>query len=627
MAENSKNNMPKKQGEELADALFKKYVRSTIRTLGSTEFYNSFMNAMANAQNEIQFSNRRMEKIVDTEWVEAVEQVLPAFQGIIENPRNVIREDELIVNVANAKKTGSDVVRHLATHAGLVEDFEEDTGYVRPNRVMQKYREDSIGQVYENRVVFTALENAYQFVKIRYDALLEAMSDEFGAKLKFKTDMESATEAVHMDMFLHIRDIDGVLDTDDKNREIFNRISRLYRILSTNMNSHFAKHMAKYPRIKGTLTKTNVLKKNKNYRAIMELLEYLRGYDNIGYTIKVIEQNPTIDEEFEENIYRNTMFQYLLLKNHLERDKDRRLPAPVKEKKRTLKPKFIKEIIEELTEDYDLPDVEIRKVLIEELTKEQLLREEAAERRRLVEERAAQKAAEKARLKQQQEEEKEKRRQEREAEKERLRLEKEAEEQRRYIERMEREQEDRRRSRIFKKDIERFLKDFEERLYDRDEALEQEKISTEDFEDAAYILEETERISREQAAIKRQRRRDELDRLHRLELEEQERILAEAEAERERLRLAKIQEENLLKIQEQQRLEQERAQQLQKDRETIVIFLKDISIFNNSIGEQLSKRQEQKLMQEELLNQINEEKRKRMDAKTASAKSYWRTRR
>ena len=627
MAENSKNNMPKKQGEELADALFKKYVRSTIRTLGSTEFYNSFMNAMANAQNEIQFSNRRMEKIVDTEWVEAVEQVLASFQSIIENPRNVIREDELIVNVANAKKTGSDVVRHLATHAGLVEDFEEDTGYVRPNRVMQKYREDSIGQVYENRVVFTALENAYQFVKIRYDALLEAMSDEFGAKLKFKTDMESATEAVHMDMFLHIRDIDGVLDTDDKNREIFNRISRLYRILSTNMNSHFAKHMAKYPRIKGTLTKTNVLKKNKNYRAIMELLEYLRGYDNIGYTIKVIEQNPTIDEEFEENIYRNTMFQYLLLKNHLERDKDRRLPAPVKEKKRTLKPKFIKEIIEELTEDYDLPDVEIRKVLIEELTKEQLLREEAAERRRLVEERAAQKAAEKARLKQQQEEEKEKRRQEREAEKERLRLEKEAEEQRRYIERMEREQEDRRRSRIFKKDIERFLKDFEERLYERNSALEQEKISTEDFEDAAYILEETERISREQAAIKRQRRRDELDRLHRLELEEQERILAEAEAERERLRLAKIQEENLLKIQEQQRLEQERAQQLQKDRETIVIFLKDISIFNNSIAEQLSKRQEQKLMQEELLNQINEEKRKRMDAKTASAKSNWRTRR
>lgn len=624
MAANQKNTSPQNRSEELVDELFKKYVKSTIRTLGSTEFYQSFMNALANAQNEIQFSNRRMEKIVDTEWVEFIEQVLPAFQNIIENPRNVIREDELIVNVANAKKTGSDVVRHLATHASLVEDFDEDNGNVRPSRVMQKYREDSIGQVYENRVVFTTLEIAFQFVKIRHDALLEAMSDEFGAKLKFKTDMESATEAVHMDMFLHIRDIDGILDTDDKNRDVFNRISRLYRILSNDMNSHFAKHMARYPRVKGSIIKTNVLKKNKNYRAISELLEYLRAYDNIGYTIKVIEQNPVIDENFQEDIFRNTIFQYLLLKNHLERDKDRRLPAPMKEKKRALKPKFIKEIIEELTEDYDLPDVEIRKVLIEELTKEQLMREEAAERRRLIEERAEKKAQEKARLKQLAAEEKEKRRLEREAEKEKLRLEKEAEQQRLYIARMELEQEDRRRSRIFKKDIERFLKDFDERLYDRNANLEQEKISASDFEDAAYVLEETERIKKQQAAIKRQRRRDELDRLHRIELEEKERILAEAEAERERLRLAKIEEENLLRIEEEKKLEKERVEQMQKDRETVVIFLNDISIFNSSIANQLSLRQQQQLMQENLLKEINEERRRRQDAKSAPAKRYWR---
>jgi hypothetical protein len=65
----------------------------------------------------------------------------------------------------------------------------------------------------------------------------------------------------------------------------------------------------------------------------------------------------------------------------------------MKQKKRKLKPKFIKEIIEELTEDYDLPDIEIRKVLIEELTKEQLMKEEEAERRRLVEEQEKKKKA------------------------------------------------------------------------------------------------------------------------------------------------------------------------------------------------------------------------------------------
>jgi hypothetical protein len=318
------------------------------------------------------------------------------------------------------------------------------------------------------------------------------------------------------------------------------------------------------------------------------------------------------------------MFQYLLLKDHLDRDKDRRLPAPAKEKKRTLKPKFIKEIIEELTEDYDLPDVEIRKVLIEELTKEQLLREEAAERRRLVEERAAKKAEEKARQKQQALEEKEKRRQEKEAEKERLRLEKEAEEQRLYIERMEREQEDRRRSRLFKADIERFLKDFEDRLLERNTVTEQEQISADDFEDAAYVLEETERISKEQAAIRRRSRRDELDRLHRLEMEEKERLLAEAEAERERLRLAKIEEENRLKIQQEQQEAQARTEQMQKDRETIIVFLKDITAFNDAIANQILQRKMQERLQEELLKKVSEEKRKRQDAKNAPKKRLWR---
>ena len=624
MAEKSKELSTDKVNEELVETLFKKYVKSTIRTLGSTEFYESFMSALAHAQNEIQFSNRRLEKIVDTEWIEAIEMALQGFQNIIENPRNVIREDELIVNVANARKTGSDVVRHLATHASLVEDFDEETGNVRPNKVMQKYREDSIGQVYENRVVFTSLETTYQFVKIRYDALFDVMSEEFGAKLKFKTDMESATESIHMDMFLHIRDIDGALDTDDKNRDIFNRISRLYRILSNDMNSHFAKHMSRYPRVKGSVTKTNVLKKNKNYRVVLDLLDYLKGYQNIGYTIKVVEQNPTIDDKFQQDIFRNTMFQYLLLKNHLEKDKDRRLPPPVKERKKTLKPKFIKEIIEELTEDYDLPDVEIRKVLIEELTKEQLMREEVAERHRLVQEQAERKRQEKERIKKQEQEQKEKLRLEREAEKERRRLEKEAEEQRLQVQKMEREQEDRRRSNIFKKDIESFLNGFDERMSNRNLELEQEIIAAQDFEDAAFVLEETERLKKEQIAIKRQLKRQELERLHQLEIEEKERVRVAKEAEQEKVRLKKAEEEARLQLEEKQRLEKEKIEQEAKDREAVVCLVNEFSSFYNNINHRITLREQQEFERKKLEEEIAQERQKRQSAKQLSERRSWR---
>lgn len=613
--------------KDATEILFEKYVKSTIRTLGSTDFYETFMEAMASAQTEIQFSNRRMEKIVDTQWVDAVESALSGFQHIIENPRNIIREDELIVNVENAKKTGSDVVRHLATHASLIEDFDEYSGDVQPKKVMQKYREDSIGQVYENRVVFTTLEMAYQFVKIRYDALFEVMSDEFGAKLKFKTDIDGSTENIHMDMFLHIKDIDGALEVDDKNREIFDRISRLYRILSFDMNSHFAKHMSKYPRIKGTVTKTNVLKKNKNYHAILELLEFLKGYRDIGYTIKIIEQNPEVDEKFQENIFRNTMFQYLLLKSHLEKDKDRRLLAPAKSKKRTLKPKFIKEIIEELTEDYDLPDIEIRKVLIEELTKEQLMREEKAERERLVKEQEEKKKAEKERIRKEKEAEKEKRRREREEEKERRRLEKEAEEQRLYFERMEKEQEDRRRTNFFKKDIQKFLSDFDERLAERQQELVQESIALEDFEDAAYIAEQAERLKKEEADIKRQRRRDEILRMRIREQEEKERAIREAE-EAKQDEIRRQEEARALSIiEEQLRLQKEKEKRELEDLKAVECFANEVAAFKNIINANLSLRFQQELNEKHRADEFLAERQKRIDARNSDKKTNWRTER
>lgn len=559
---------------EVIDPIYQKYVKGVIRTLGTTDFYDFFMSSIACAENEFQFSNRRVEKFVDTEWIDAIEEALEGFQNVMAAPRNVIKEEELIVNVANARKAGSDVVRHLATHAQLVENYNEETNEVRPERLMQKYREDTIG-IYENRLVFTTLDKAYHFVKIRHDALLEAMGDEFGAKLKLQSNMYSATEVMHMDMFLHIKDAEGALEIDDKNRDVFDRISRLYRILSRHMNSHFAQQMSRVPKITGSVMKTNVLKKNPNYRAVMKLWDFLSRYDDVGYTIKVIEQNPVISEDFERDIYHNILFNYLVLKGHLERDKDRMLPVPLKEKKRRLKPKFIKQIIEELTEDYDLPDVEIRKVLIEELTKEQLMQEEEAERLRLVEEMEKRKQEEEERI-----------RLEKEAEAERLRLAKEEAEERRrqqkeilaaqqMVERMEREQEIRRRSGLFKKEAERFFKNLPDRLEMRMDAEAREEVEEQDFADAVLVMEEMERLKSEEIARLRLRKQEEKERMQREALLEQERIERELAEEAERNRI---------------QAELDQIKQYEQDMITVAPFFKMLDTFENGLADRLQSR-------------------------------------
>ena len=128
MAEKKTNGKKNSGKAVLIDPIYQKFTRGVLRAISSTEFYEYFMDAIANADNTFQFSNRKLEKAVDLNWVDQIEQALPAMQNIISNPRNMIREEELIVNVANAKKAGADVVRHLSQHASLVEKFEPESG-------------------------------------------------------------------------------------------------------------------------------------------------------------------------------------------------------------------------------------------------------------------------------------------------------------------------------------------------------------------------------------------------------------------------------------------------------------------------------------------------------------------
>lgn len=563
--------------KNLVDPIYEKFVKGVIRAIGSTSFYEFFMDSVSRAQNQIQFSNRKMIKMVDLRWVDTIESCLEAFQTIINSPRNVIREEELIVNVANAKKAGPETIKHLAQHSNLVEDFNEQTGYLRPGRLMQRYREDSIG-LYENRLVFTTMEYAFGFVKTRYDALLAAMSDEFGAKLKVTSDMNSAAEHVHLDLFLHIKQIDDALTTDDKNAEVFSRISRIYRVLSVLMNSDFASQMSKLPRVKGTINKTNILKKNKNYRKISDLLQFLRLYDDVGYAIKIIEQNPKVDERLERDVYHNILFNYLILKGYLESEEDRAVPKAPKGRQRTLKPKIIKEIIEELTEDYDLPEVEIRKVLIEELTKTDLMKEEAAERRRLVEEQQQRKKAEAARKREEAAAERERIRQQKAEEKERIRLEKLAEEEREKQERMEREIEDRRKSALLIAELERFASGLPDALQAREEAEQKEQQEIQTFADAVAMAEEVEKRRKEEAERKRQQKKEEQERL------KQELLLAEERRQEELRRKQKeAEEEEERKLQE----------QIAKDKEKLAPVIAEMQAFQNGLAGRLTLRMRQ----------------------------------
>ena len=377
-----KNTTVKTSG--LIDPVYEEFTEHVMGTLRSAEFYNYFMESLSKGERSFQFSNRKLEKKIDAAWVEAVENCMSAFQNIIMNPRNFIVEKEEIVNVAVARQATPEVLRHLTTHGKYIDDITKDN--VRPNHLLNKFKEDS-WNTYENRFTYTLLEKTTDFVSKRFEAIFNNMGDEFGAFLKVDANAKNETDTISTHMDIRIRQNEDYLQDDAESESLFARISKLNEQLKSFNDSQFAKMMIKYPRVKNPIVKTNAIQKNPNFKACYKLWVFLYNYHDVGYEINVYEQNSEITPTFEQDIYNSIFVNYLILKNYLAKEEDRLIDTKRRFKKRVLKPRYVKKIIEEIVGNFDVTDVEIRKVLIEEFTRAQLEQLEAKERRELVEDR------------------------------------------------------------------------------------------------------------------------------------------------------------------------------------------------------------------------------------------------
>lgn len=388
MAETRKKKEAVKAPKQYIDPVYQKYTDSVVSALGTDEFYQFFRENLNRGKRSYQFSNRKLEKTVDERWVKAIEDCMEAFRNIITNPRNFIMEQEEIVNVAVARQSTPDVIRHLTTHGMYIDEISDDN--VRPNHLLNKFKEDT-WNTYENRFVYTLLEKTTEFVSKRFEAIFAHMGEEFGAFLKVEAEAQNKKDIIRTNFDIRIKQNDDYYAKEGD--DIFSRIARLDRQLKDYMQSKFAQQLRKYARVKNPIVKTNAIQKNPNFKACYKLWVFIYNYTDVGYSINIYEQSNEITPEFEQDIYHSILFDYLILKNYLELPEDREIDPTQKFRKRVLKPKMIKKIIEEIVGNYDITDVEIRKILIEEFTKQQLIQLEEKERRQMVEQREREKAA------------------------------------------------------------------------------------------------------------------------------------------------------------------------------------------------------------------------------------------
>ena len=364
--------------------LYLKYTDGISEALEDDRYFQYLFEIVQAGNNTLQQKHRILHKVVDEQWLTVVEEGLTAIFNIVDKPRRFITTSEEVVPVALAKKITADSVRHLSQNTQFI--VANAKGEIQPTKILNVTTEESY-DLYENRFVYHLIQRLFAFVDKRTDVIFWSTGDETCDVMSMESSIDDAYEEISYKVEMKIRNRQSLVENDTDNMSIFKRIDRVRRMSRVLRSSSFCDIMNGCARVYSPIQRTNLMMKDPDYRTCYKLWQFIENYDEVGYSIEEQDSALEFDEEYLLQMYINLITNYTVFKSLLESD-PRKMSEIAQEKREPVKPKFIKEIKEEIVDDYNIPDVEVRKVIIEEVTQAQLdaeakLAEEQARREEL----------------------------------------------------------------------------------------------------------------------------------------------------------------------------------------------------------------------------------------------------
>ena len=364
--------------------LYSKYTEGVGYALEEDKYFQYLFEMIQAGDNTLEQKNRILHKVVDERWLTVVEEGIEAIFNIVDKPRRFITTSEEVVPVALAKKITSDSVRHLSQNTQYITTNE--AGYIMPTKIINVTTEESY-DLYENRFVYHLIQRLFAFVDKRTDVIFWSTGDETCNVMSMESKVDDAYEEISYKVEMTIKNRQSLVENDNDNMDIFKRIDRVRRMSRVLRTSSFCDIMNGCSRVHSPIQRTNLMMKDPDYRTCYKLWQFIEGYDEVGYTIEEQDSTLQFDEEYLLQMYINMITNYTVFKSLLVSD-PRKMSEIETKKREPVKPKFVKEIKEEIVEDRNIPDVEIRRVFVEEVTQAQLdaekkLKEETAKREEL----------------------------------------------------------------------------------------------------------------------------------------------------------------------------------------------------------------------------------------------------
>lgn len=345
--------------------------------------YFRYLFEMAQASGTtIEQQREELVKVVDEEWISMIEDSLDAINTIIEKPRRFITTEEEVVPVSLAKKISADSVRHLSQNTQFLAP--SDDGGVHPTRILNVNTVETY-DLYENRFIYHLIQRLLTFVDKRTDVIFWSTGNEIRNRFKMHSKIDDAYEEIEYNVEMTVKNRQSFAENDADNMDVFMRIDRVRRLVMALRGASFCQIMNGCSAVRSPIQRTNLIMKDPNYRKCYQLWQFMERYDKVGYNIDVQQQALAFDDEYMVQMYTNLINNYTVFKSLT--DDERNLQELESVHPEPVAPKFIKEIKEVQVDSPDLPDVEIRRVFVEEVTQAQLDAEQAlAEAREQIEE-------------------------------------------------------------------------------------------------------------------------------------------------------------------------------------------------------------------------------------------------
>ena len=354
--------------EDTISDLYSKYTSSVEEGIADDRYFQYLFEMIQAGDNTMEQTYRVLHKVVDEAWLSVVEDGLDAIFKIVDKPRRFIKSSEEVVPVALAKKITADSVRHLSQNTQFIGT--NAAGEIQPTHILNVTTEESY-DLYENRFVYHLIRRLFAFIDKRTDVIFWSTGDETTNVMKMETKVDDAYEQISYKIEMSIKNKQSLVESDADNMDVFKRIDRVRRLSKVLRTSAFCEIMDGCAKVTSPIQRTNLMMKDPDYRTCYKLWQFIESYDEVGYSIEEQDSALEMDEEYMLQMYMNMIGNYTVFKSLIESD-PRQMSEIANVTREPVKPKFVKEIKEEIVDNRDIPDVEVRKVFVEEVTEAQL---------------------------------------------------------------------------------------------------------------------------------------------------------------------------------------------------------------------------------------------------------------